>query len=52
MGQWLADGIPASPRGWRITRAKHVIADGGAELTMPEPGERAARIAAVLQVIS
>jgi RNA polymerase sigma factor (sigma-70 family) len=43
--------VPGATMTRRITRAKQAIADGGAEFTMPEPGERAARTAAVLQVI-
>jgi RNA polymerase sigma factor (sigma-70 family) len=43
--------VPEATMTRRITRARRAIADGGAEFTMPEPGELAARLAAVLQVI-
>jgi RNA polymerase sigma factor (sigma-70 family) len=43
--------VPEATMTRRITRAKQAIADGGTQFTMPEPGERAARLAAVLQVI-
>jgi RNA polymerase sigma factor (sigma-70 family) len=43
--------VPEATMTRRITRAKQAIADGGAQFTMPEPGERPARLAAVLQVI-
>jgi RNA polymerase sigma factor (sigma-70 family) len=43
--------VPEATMTRRITRAKQAISDGGTEFTMPEPGERAARLAAVLQVI-
>jgi len=43
--------VPEATMTRRITRAKQAIADGGTEFTMPEPGERAARTAAVLQVV-
>ena len=43
--------VPEATMTRRITRAKQAIADGGTEFTMPAPGERAARLAAVLQVI-
>jgi RNA polymerase sigma factor (sigma-70 family) len=43
--------VPEETMTRRITRAKQAIADSGTEFTMPEPGERTARLAAVLQVI-
>jgi len=43
--------VPEATMTRRVTRAKQAIADSGAEFTMPRPGERAARVAAVLQVI-
>jgi RNA polymerase sigma factor (sigma-70 family) len=43
--------VPEATMTRRITRAKQAIAESGAEFTMPEPGERAARVTAVLQVI-
>jgi RNA polymerase sigma factor (sigma-70 family) len=43
--------VPEATMTRRITRARQAIAGGGAEFTMPEPGDRAARLAAVLQVI-
>jgi RNA polymerase sigma factor (sigma-70 family) len=43
--------VPDAAMTRRITRAKQAIADSGAEFTMPEPSERAARVAAVLRVI-
>jgi RNA polymerase sigma factor (sigma-70 family) len=43
--------VPEATMTRRITRAKQAIADGGAQFTMPGPGERPARLAAVLQVI-
>ena len=43
--------VPEATMTRRITRAKQAIADDGAEFTMPEPDERAVRVAAVLQVI-
>src|SRR6202035_5346121 len=43
--------VPEATMTRRITRAKQAIADDGAQFTMPEPGERPARLAAVLQVI-
>jgi predicted RNA polymerase sigma factor len=43
--------VPEATMTRRITRAKQAIADSGAEFTTPEPGERATRLAAVLQVI-
>src|SRR5246127_5801375 len=43
--------VPEATMAARISRAKQAIADGGTEFTMPEPGERAARTAAVLQVV-
>jgi RNA polymerase sigma factor (sigma-70 family) len=43
--------VPEATMTRRITRAKQAIADGGAQFSMPRPGERPARLAAVLQVI-
>jgi RNA polymerase sigma factor (sigma-70 family) len=43
--------VPEATMTRRITRARQAIADSGARFTMPEPGQRAARLAAVLQVI-
>src|SRR6202012_4561665 len=43
--------VPEATMTRRISRAKQAIADGGTQFTMPEPGERPARLAAVLQVI-
>ncbi|HXB49582.1 MAG TPA: sigma factor, partial [Streptosporangiaceae bacterium] len=43
--------VPEATMTRRITRAKQAIADGGHKFTMPEPDQRAARLAAVLRVI-
>jgi RNA polymerase sigma factor (sigma-70 family) len=43
--------VPEATMTRRITRAKQAIADSGAEFTMPETDERAARLAALRQII-
>jgi predicted RNA polymerase sigma factor len=43
--------VPEATMTRRITRAKQAIADGGHKFTMPEPDQRAARLAAVLRVV-
>jgi RNA polymerase sigma factor (sigma-70 family) len=43
--------VPESTMAQRISRAKRQLVASGAEFRMPEPGERAARIAAVEQVL-
>jgi RNA polymerase sigma factor (sigma-70 family) len=43
--------VPEATMTRRITRARQAVADDGATFSMPEPGERAARLTAVLAVI-